>query len=112
MGMVKMAVRRFEVYRVNLDPTQGKEIKKKRPCLVISPDEMNRFIATIIVAPMTTKGRAYPSRVSCRFQGKDGQVVLDQIRAVDKTRLIEKLGRIDKPTQTKVLTVLGEMFAP
>ncbi len=107
-----MAVQRFEVYRVNLDPTQGKEIKKKRPCLIISPDEMNRFIATVIVAPMTTRGRDYPSRVSCRFQGKDGQIVLDQIRAVDKSRLIEKLGRIDKPAQTKVLAVLGEMFAP
>lgn len=107
-----MSVRRFEVYRVNLDPTQGKEIKKTRPCLVISPDEMNRFIATAIVAPMTTKGRDYPSRVPCRFQGKEGQVVLDQIRAVDKSRLIEKLGKIDKPTQAEVLAVLGEMFAP
>ncbi len=107
-----MAVRRFEVYRVNLDPTQGKEIKKTRPCLVISPDEMNQFIATVIIAPMTTKGRDYPSRVRCRFQGKDGQVVLDQIRAVDKSRLLEKLGKIDKPAQAKVLTVLGEMFAP
>lgn len=107
-----MAFRRFEVYRVNLDPTQGKEIKKNRPCLVISPDEINRFIDTVIVAPMTTKGRNYPSRVSCRFQGKDGQIVLEQIRAVDKSRLIEKLGRIDKPTQINVLTVLAEMFSP
>lgn len=104
--------RRFEVYLVNLDPTQGKEIKKTRPCLIISPDEMNRFIATVIVAPMTTKGRDYPSRVFCRFKGKDGQVVLDQIRTVDKSRLIEKLGTIDRKTQTKVLAVLGEMFAP
>ncbi|MCI0690986.1 type II toxin-antitoxin system PemK/MazF family toxin [candidate division KSB1 bacterium] len=112
MGVVVMSVRRFEVYRVNLDPTQGKEIKKMRPCLVISPDELNRFIATVIVAPMTTKGRDYPSRVSCRFQGKEGQVVLDQIRTVDKSRLFEKLGKIDKPTQAKVLAVLGEMFAP
>ncbi|MDZ7290082.1 MAG: type II toxin-antitoxin system PemK/MazF family toxin [candidate division KSB1 bacterium] len=107
-----MMARRFEVYLVNLDPTQGKEIKKTRPCLIISPDEMNRFIATVIVAPMTTKGRDYPSRVFCRFKGKDGQVVLDQIRTVDKSRLIEKLGTIDRKTQTKVLAVLGEMFAP
>lgn len=107
-----MTFRRFEVYRVSLDPTQGREIKKNRPCLIISPDEINRFIDTVIVAPMTTRGRNYPSRVSCRFQGKDGQIVLDQIRAVDKSRLIEKLGRIDKATQKNVLTVLGEMFAP
>ena len=110
MGM-GMMVRRFEVYLVNLDPTQGSEIKKTRPCLVISPDEMNRFIATVIVAPMTTKGRNYPTRVSCEFQGKQGQVVLDQIRTIDKSRLLQKLGEVDNSTKTKVLSTLAEIFA-
>jgi len=104
-------VKRFEVYLVNLDPTVGSEITKSRPCLVISPNEMNRFIATAIVAPMTTKGRDYPSRVSCVFQGKQGQVVLDQIRTVDKTRLIKRLGKIGPQTQSEVLSVLAEMFS-
>ena len=90
-----MEVKRFEVYLVNLDPTVGHEIKKSRPCLVISPDEMNRYISTVIIAPMTTKGRNYPTRVPCTFQGKEGQVVIDQIRTVDKTRLIKRLWKID-----------------
>ena len=107
-----MVIKRFDVYLINLDPTIGSEIKKTRPCLVISPDEMNRFIKTVIVAPMTSKGATYPTRVACRFQGKQGQVVLDQIRTVDKTRLIRRLGKIDKQTQTEVLSVLDEMFAP
>ncbi len=106
-----MVVKRFEVYLVNLDPTVGSEIKKTRPCLIISPDEMNRHIATVIVAPMTTKGRPYPTRVACRFQGKDGQIVLDQVRTLDKIRLLRKLGRISKPTQADVLDTLAEMFA-
>lgn len=104
-------IKRFDVYLVNLDPTIGNEIQKTRPCLVISPDEMNRFISTVIVAPMTTAGRAYPTRVTCRFQGKDGQVVLDQIRTVDKTRLVKQLGRISSATQKKVLAILAELFA-
>ena len=106
-----MVVKRFEVYLVNLDPTIGSEIKKTRPCLVVSPDEMNRHIATVIIAPMTTKGRNYPTRVSCKFEGKRGQVVLDQLRTVDKKRLVKKLGRIDKKTQQLVLSTLAEMFA-
>ena len=106
-----MVVKRFDVYLVNLDPTVGSEIKKTRPCLVISPDEMNRWIRTVIVAPMTTKGQPYPTRVPCAFQGKEGQVVLDQIRTVGKTRLVRKLGRIGKPTRRKVLAILSEMFA-
>jgi mRNA interferase MazF len=109
MGMV---VKRFDVFLVNLDPTIGSEIRKARPCLIISPDEMNRFISTVIIAPMTTKGRGYPTRVPCTFQGKQGQVVLDQIRTVDKVRLGQKLGRIDKQTQVRVLSILGEMFEP
>lgn len=107
-----MDVARFEVYLINLDPTQGHEMKKTRPCLVVSPDEMNRYIATVIVAPMTTKGRNYPTRVACTFQGKKGEIVLDQIRTVDKTRLVRKLGKISPHTQRKVLEVLQEMFAP
>jgi mRNA interferase MazF len=106
-----MVVKRFEVYLVNLDPTIGSEIQKTRPCLVISPDEMNNHIATIIVAPMTTKGRDYPSRVNCQFEGKAGQIVLDQIRTVDKSRLVKKLGKINATTQDEVLAVLLEMFA-
>lgn len=107
-----MVVERFDVYLVNLDPTVGSEIRKARPCLIISPDEMNRHIATVIVAPMTTKGRNYPTRVKCTFQGKGGQVVLDQIRTIDKVRLVQKLGRIDKDIQGEVLTILAEIFAP
>lgn len=106
-----MVAKRFEVYLINLDPTVGSEIKKIRPCLVISPNEMNAHIATVIVAPMTTHGRAYPTRVSCKFQGRDGQVVLDQIRTVDKTRLVKKLGTISAAAQKVTLAVLAEMFA-
>ena len=106
-----MVVKRFEIYLVNLDPTVGREIKKTRPCLIVSPDEMNRHIATVIIAPMTTKGRNYPTRVSCKFEGKRGQVILDQLRTVDKKRLVKKLGRIDKKTQQLVLSTLAEMFA-
>jgi len=100
------------VYLVSLDPTVATEIKKTRPCLVVSPDEMNRHIRTVIVAPMTTKGRPYPTRVTCRFRGKIGQVVLDRIRTVDTSRLVRKLGRLDTGAGGKVLAVLGEIFAP
>ena len=106
-----MVVKRFGVYLVNLDPTLGSEIKKTRPCLVISPNEMNRWVRTVIVAPMATKGQLYPTRVSCEFRGKEGQIVLDQIRTVDKARLVRKLGRIGKSTQDEVLSILAEMFA-
>ena len=107
-----MVIKRFEVYLVNLDPTVGSEIRKSRPCLIVSPDEMNRYIGTVIIAPMTTKGRDYPTRVLCTLKGKNGQVVLDQLRTVDKSRLIQKLGRIDNQTQEDVLSVLAELFAP
>jgi len=107
-----MAIGRFDVYLVSLDPTGGSEIKKTRPCLIVSPDEMNRHIRTVIIAPMTTRGRQYPTRVPCRFRGKAGQVVLDQIRTVDAARLVRKLGRLDANARVKVLAVLGEMFAP
>lgn len=108
MGMV---IERFGVYLVNLDPTIGHEIKKTRPCLIISPDEMNRNISTVIIAPMTTKGRNYPSRIPCLFQGKKGQIILDQIRTIDKERLVKKLGVISKTAQTKTLNILQEMFS-
>jgi mRNA interferase MazF len=106
-----LVVRRFDVFLVALDPTVGHEIKKTRPALVISPDEMNDHLSTIIVAPMTTKGGPYPTRIPCRFQGKQGQVVLDQIRTIDRTRLVRKLGRLSPSTQREVLSALGEMFA-
>ena len=106
-----MEVSRFDVYLINLDPTRGHEIKKTRPCLIISPDEMNHYISTVIVAPMTSKGRNYPSRVPCTFKGIRGQVVLDQIRTVDKSRLVRKIRKISKPVQQKTLVVLQEMFA-
>ncbi|MBN1873310.1 MAG: type II toxin-antitoxin system PemK/MazF family toxin [Anaerolineae bacterium] len=106
-----MVIKRFEVYLVNLDPTVGHEIKKTRPCLIISPDEMNRHIRTVIVAPMTTKGRPYPTRVEYRFEEKEGQVVLDQIRTIDKKRLIKKLGHLSKAERVEVLNTLAEMFA-
>lgn len=106
-----MVTNRFDVFLISLNPTRGSEIRKTRPCLIISPDEMNDYIRTVIVAPMTTKGRPYPSRVSCSFQGKRGQVVLDQIRTVDKTRLVRRLGTISPSVQRKVLDVLQEMFA-
>ncbi|HEY3303363.1 MAG TPA: type II toxin-antitoxin system PemK/MazF family toxin [Candidatus Binatia bacterium] len=107
-----MVVSRFEVHLVRLDPTEGREIRKTRPCLVISPDEMNLHIGTVILAPMTTKGRPYPTRIPVRFQRKEGQIVLDQIRTVDKIRLVRRLGKIDQATAQKVLAILGEMFAP
>ena len=107
-----MAVNRFEVYLVNLDPTIGSEIKKTRSCLIISPDEMNHNIRTVIVAPMTTKGRNYPTRVSCRFQNKNAQIVLDQIRTIDKERLVKRMGKLDHRSADKVIFVIAEMFAP
>ncbi len=107
-----MVIKRFDVFLVSLDPTKGKEVKKTRPCLIISPDEMNQFISTVIVAPMTTKGTNYPTRVLCKFKGKNGQIILDQIRTVDKGRLIQKLGEIDNKTQRKTLLTLNEIFAP
>ena len=106
-----MVVERFDVFLISLDPTQGSEIKKSRPCLVVSPDEMNRHIKTVIVAPMTTKGRGYPTRVPCTFQGKRGQVVLDQILTVDKSKLLRRLGSIPTLVQHKVLETLQEMFS-
>ena len=103
---------RFAVHLVTLNPTRGHEIRKTRPCVVISPDEMNCHIGTVIAAPMTTKGRPYPSRVPVEFDGKQGQVVLDQIRTVDKVCLGRRLGALDPETGRRVLAVLAELFAP
>lgn len=107
-----MAVDRFGVYLVDLDPTIGSEIRKVRPCLIVSPNEMNRRLRTAIVAPMTTQGKGYPTRVACRFAGKRGEIALDQMRAVDQARLMKRMGRIDPPTGARVLDVLREMFEP
>ncbi|MBS9385381.1 MAG: type II toxin-antitoxin system PemK/MazF family toxin [Dolichospermum sp. BR01] len=106
-----MVVNRFDVFLINLDPTIGSEIQKTRPCLIISPNEINHHIATVIVAPMTTKGQPYPTRVTCQFQGQNGQIVLDQIRTIDKTRLVKLLGQISEEEQKTVLDILAEMFA-
>jgi mRNA interferase MazF len=107
-----MVMNRFEIWLIRLDPTKGREIKKTRPCVVVSPDELNHHLSTAIVAPMTTKGRPSPFRVPCRFKGKKGCVVLDQLRTVDKVRLLRRLGRLDPKTGTALLAVLQEMFAP
>lgn len=106
-----MVARRFDVFLVNLAATVGSD-QKTRPCTIVSPDESNRHIATVIIAPMTTRGAAYPTRVACKFKGKSGQIVLDQLRTVDKTRLVKKLGRLSEAEQMRVLAVLQEMFAP
>lgn len=106
-----MVVNRFDVYLINLDSAIGSEIQKTRPCLIISPDEMNRHIRTVIVAPMTTAGKDYPTRISCKFKKKKGQIVLDQIRTIDKKRLIKKLGSINPETQVEVISVLQRLFA-
>jgi mRNA interferase MazF len=122
-----MVASRFDVCLVRLDPTLGREIRKTRPCLVISPDEMNHHIDTVIVAPMTPslthpprmrrdaslpERRPYPTRVQVQFKGKSGQIVLDQIRTVDKSRLVKRLGKIDEATRAHVLALLAELFAP
>lgn len=107
MGMV---VNQYNVYLVNLDPTVGHEIKKTRPCLVISPDEMNHNIDTIIVAPMTTKSHSYPTRIPVKFDGKQGWIVLDQLRTVDGIRLVKQLGKITKKEVSEVKKVIKEML--
>lgn len=107
-----MEVRRFDVYWVSLDPTQGSEIRKTRPCVVVSPDELNAHLRTVIVAPMTTSQRPYPTRVGCTFRGRRGQIVLDQIRTVDRERLSPKVGSISSQSGREALRVLTELFAP
>lgn len=108
--MVTAPVRRFDVWLVQLDPTQGAEIRKTRPCVILSPDEMSA-LKTVIVAPMTSKGFEFPTRIPCRFQEKKGLVLLDQLRTVDKSRLIQKVGAIHENTQFKIVDCLQELFA-
>ena len=105
-----MVIQQYEIFLINLDPTIGHEIKKSRPCIVLSPNEMNQFIGTIIIAPMTTKSKSYPSRVELSFQGKKGYIVLDQIRTVDKSRFIKNLGSPEKKTIIKIKKVIQEML--
>lgn len=107
-----MVIDRFSVYLINLDPATGVETAKTRPCVVVSPNELNRAVATVIVAPMTTVRRGWPTRVELTFDGKTGEIALDQIRAVDKSRLIRRLGKISPEVAESVLDTLGELFAP
>jgi len=105
-------LRRGDVFLVNLDPTRGGEIQKTRPCVVVSPDELNDHLRTFIVAPLTTGRHPYPFRIPCRFEGRAGYVVLDQIRTVDRERLVRKLGKLSSSTMRRTLVILQEMFAP
>jgi len=107
----RLGLARFEVHQVDLDPTPGSEMRKSRPCLIVSPNEMNRHLRTVIVAPMTSQGRVYPTRVAVNFGGVNGLVVLDQLRTVDKVRLTRRLGTLDEAAARRVLDVLLEMFA-
>lgn len=109
---VSRTVDRGAVYLVDLDPTRGREIRKTRPCVVVSPDELNHFLRTFIVAPMTTGGQPYPWRVPCRFRNKKGAVVLDQLRTVDRERLVQRLGVLSATTMANVFARLEELFAP
>ncbi len=110
--VARRAPGRGEVFLVALDPTRGSEIRKTRPCVVVSPDELNGGLRTVIVAPLTTGGQSYPFRVACRFANKSGHVVVDQLRTVDHERLLRRLGRLSPPTFLRVLGTLQEMFAP
>lgn len=110
--MVDAPVRRGEVFLVELNPTRGREIRKTRPCVIVSPDELNAHMGTYIVAPLTTGGHVYPFRIACRFAGKTGHIVLDQLRTVDRERLTKRLGSVTAPTLSKALGVLQEMFTP
>ena len=107
-----MVMERFNIFLVRLDPTTGAETAKTRPCLIVSPDELNQAVSTVIIAPMTTVRRGWPTRVDLTFQGKTGEIALDQIRAVDKSRLVKRLGKLDSETTDAVLGALGELFAP
>ena len=105
-----MVVKRFKVWLVNLDPTIGSEIKKTRPCLIVSPEAINKYLDTVIAAPLTSTIRSYPTRVNCTFQKKNGEIALDQIRSVDKIRLVRKLGTLDNATCEMVCELLQEIF--
>ena len=108
--MAVVPPRRGDVYLISLDPTRGSEIRKTRPCVVVSPDELNEHLGTFLVAPMTTGGHPYPFRISCSFEGKVGYVVADQLRTVDQVRMVRRLGELPGGTMEEVLAVLGRMF--
>ena len=108
---LKRVVSRGEVYLVELDPTRGSKVRKTRPCLVVSPDDLNHYLGTLIVAPMTTGGHEYPFRIPCRFRRRAGHIVLDQLRTVDAGRLVRRLGALAPETLEASLSVLREMFA-
>lgn len=105
-------VRRGDVFLVSLDPARGGEVQKTRPCVVVSPDELNSYLRTFIVAPLTTGGHPYPFRIPCRFGGRAGYVVIDQIRTVDRERLVRRLGKVSPSTLGRILAILQEMFTP
>ncbi len=105
-----MVIKQYDVFLVSLDPTIGHEIKKARPCIIVSPDEMNKYISTVIIAPMTTQSHLYPTRIPIKFKRKDGWVVLDQIRTVDKKRFIKRLGRVDRKTINEIKSIIKEML--
>lgn len=104
-------MKRYDVYLINLDPTIGSEIKKTRPCVIVSPNDLNRYLNTLIVAPLTSTIRSYPTRINIRFKGKNGEIVLDQLRTVDKKRLIKKLGIVNEDIQKTLSEKLIEMFS-
>jgi len=105
-------MRRFEVWLVRLDPTEGAEMRKTRPCVVVSPDELNREIRTVLAAPLTSRGRPYPWRVECVFEGQPGQVALDHLRSMSEARFLRRLGELDTRVCEEVLRRLREMFRP
>ncbi len=107
-----MVSARFDVFLVRLDPVAGAETAKTRPCVIVSPNELNRAVATVIISPMTTVRRGWPTRVPVTFRGESGEIALDQIRTVDKSRLVKRLGKLDTATADAVLDTLGELFAP
>ena len=105
-----MVIKQYDVFLISLDPTVGHEIKKARPCVIVSPDEMNKYISTVIIAPMTTQSHLYPTRIPIKFKRMDGWVVLDQIRTVDKKRFIKRLGRVDRKTINEIKSIIKEML--
>lgn len=105
-------VHRGDVFLISLDPTRGYEIQRTRPCVIVSPDELNANLRTFIVAPLTTGGHPYPFRVACKFQGRSGHIVLDQIRTVDRERMVRRLGKLPSSTLARMLSILQEMFTP
>ncbi len=106
-----MVVKRSEIWLVDLNPTIGKEMQKTRPCMIISPNEANKYLDTVMIAPLTSTKRGYPSRINCTFESKEGQIAIDQMRSIDKARLVKKLGVIDKNTALRVFTLLQEYFS-